>query len=65
MSFVQEVEDVVFWSKILLAVGTGILLGLAGIEGWCVCTRICIPVLSHSFTGKGLSHLLVQWLWRL
>jgi hypothetical protein len=35
----QEVEDVVFWSKIVLAVATGVFLGFAGIEGWYVFTE--------------------------
>ncbi len=46
---VQEVEDVVFWSKIFLAVGTGALLGLAGIEGWCVRCSPSIALLGPIF----------------
>ncbi len=62
---VQEVEDVVFWSKIFLALGTGALLGLAGIEGWCVrCSPSIALLRPNFFAGKGLFYLLAQWLWR-
>ncbi len=52
-AFAQEVEDVVFWSKIMLAVVAGLLLGLAGIEGWYERVGLRFAPLSSTFYRKG------------
>jgi hypothetical protein len=52
-AFAQEVEDVVFWSKIMLAVVAGLLLGLAGIEGWYERVGLSFLTLSNPFNRKG------------